>query len=192
MKMRVKPTILALVLGAGLTLGFVQKDGAAEQINKTAEYKAKSREKLKPYRYDGSKIIFFNYGTYEQKKSLEILMFNGIDYKFCFNTDGVPKGVDIRVYDKDAVYKDRILLYEARGVMSKDVIFTSADLLKTLQEKKSGISSIKKIFVDYIIPTTDKQVTAPAPEKEKSKKGESTSEPQEQGVVVVSYGYRNV
>jgi hypothetical protein len=118
-------------------------------------------------------------------------MFNGIDYKFCFNTDGVPKGIDLQIYDKDAVAKDRVLIYEAKGVMGRDLVITSADMLKTLQEKKSGVLSIKKVFIEYHVPVGDK--TPSAPTQEKPKKGEEAmSNPQEQGVVVVSYGYKNV
>lgn len=194
MKMRSKSILLTATMGLGLTIGFSQvfnkKNQEVEQVNKTAEYKAKSREKLKPYRYDGSKITFFNYNSFEQKKTVEVLMFNGIDYKFCFNTDGVPKGIDLQIYDKDEVAKDRVMIYEAKGVMGRDVIVTSADMLKNLQEKKSGITSIKKVFLEYHVPIGDKVESAPATEK--PKKGEPTSNPQQQGQVVMSYGYKNV
>lgn len=200
--MSFKSAVLTSVLGLGLTLGFTQllnkrSQEPAETVNKVAEYKAKSREKIKPHRYDGSKITHFTYGTYETQKSVEVLLFNGIDYKFCFNTDGVPKSIDIKIYDKDEVKvidKDgkeipRILLFEAKGVMQKDVMVTSETMLKALQEKKN-VSSLKKVFIVYEVPIGDKSIEAPAPEP--TKKGEAPAATTERGVIVVSFGYKNV
>ncbi|HLP12061.1 MAG TPA: hypothetical protein VK177_09040 [Flavobacteriales bacterium] len=199
--MKLKSIFLTLTLVMGLTLGFAQliggkKGGDAEPaVSKAAEYKAKSREKIKPHRYDGSKITYFNYGTFEQIKSVEVLLFNGIDYKFCFNTEGVPKSIDLKIYDRESLKNEtdkgkRILLYEANGVMGKDVVVTSEELLKTLQATKS-VTSLKKVFIEYHVPIGDKVAPAPAPEGKKSKDAPATN-PQEQGIVVVSYGYKNV
>ena len=189
----------------GLTLGFTQllnKKGAeqpAEMVNKVAEYKAKSREKVKPYRYDGSKINHFNYTPYEQKKTVEVLMFNGIEYKFCFNTEGVPKSIDLKIYDKDEIRvmdKDgkeipRILLFEANGVMGKDIMVTSDEMLKALQAKKN-VTNLKKVFIEYHIPIGDKVVEAPAAPVSKKEKNAAPVDNTERGVVVVSYGYKSV
>ena len=196
MKMNYKYLVLTSVLGLGLSLGFTQllnKKGDNEQqevVSMAGEYKAKSREKIKPYKYDGSKITYFNYLTYEQKKTIEVLMFNGIEYKFCFNSDGVPKGIDLKIYDKDAIAKERILLFESNGVAGKDVLVTSADMLKTLQSKKEGALSLKKVYIEYQVPIGDKQVEAP--KTEETKKGESPVNAMERGCIVVSYGYKNV
>lgn len=193
MNTRVKKGILTVTLGLGLTLGFTQllnKKGGepVEEVNKVAEYKAKSREKVKPHRYDGSKITHFTYNTFEQKKVVEVLMFNGIDYKFCFNLDGVPKSIDIKIYDKDETAKDRILVYSADNVMGKDIIITSEEMLKNLQAKKN-VSSLKKVFIEYNVPISDK-----APEKPVDSKGREVANApsiNEKGVVVVSFGYKN-
>ena len=202
MKMSFKSIVLTSILGFGLTLGFTQllnkkNQEPAETVNKVAEYKAKSREKIKPHRYDGSKITHFTYGTYETQKSVEVLLFNGIEYKFCFNTDGVPKSIDIKIYDKEntkVMDKDgkeipRILLFEANGIMQKDVMITSDAMLKTLQEKKN-VSSLKKVYIVYEVPIGDKAIEAPAPEP--TKIGEEPAATTERGVVVVSFGYKNV
>jgi len=200
MKMKLKSIILTLTLVMGLTFGFAQliggkKGGDPEvMVSKAAEYKAASREKIKPHRYDGSKITYFNYGTYEQVKSVEILMFNGIDYKFCFNTTGVPKAIDIKIYDRESLKNEtdkgkRVLLYEANGVMGKDIVITSEELLKTMQATKN-VTSLKKVFIEYTVPIGDKK-EEPAPEGKKAKNAPPTN-PQEQGIVVVSYGYKNV
>jgi hypothetical protein len=194
MKMSVKSIILTSVLGLGLSVGFTQllnKKQQEEEVNKVAEYKNKSREKIKPHKYDGSKITYFNYLTYDQKKTLEVLMYNGIEYKFCFNTEGVPKGIDIVIYDKDEAAQQRIKLYEAKGVMNKDVIVTSDEMLKALQAEKKGVTSLKKVFIEYVVPIGDKPVEA-AP-KESNKKGEpAPANPMARGVVVVSFGYKNI
>lgn len=197
MKISIKSIMLTSALGFGLTLGFTQllnkKTAEPEEfVNKVAEYKAKSREKVKPHRYDGSKINHFNYTPYEQMKTVEVLLFNGIDYKFCFNTDGVPKSIDIKIFDKDEIAKDRVQIYEANGVMQKDITVTSDEMLKNLQAKKN-VTSLKKIFIEYHIPIGDKVIQAPAPEptSKKEKAAAASANPTERGVVVVSYGYKN-
>ncbi|HYG51070.1 MAG TPA: hypothetical protein VD905_09215 [Flavobacteriales bacterium] len=199
--MNIKYMLLAVALVACVSIAFKQHDRKKEgepslMVSKAAEYKAKSREKIKPYRYDGSKISYFNYMTFEQKKSIEVLLFNGIDYKFCFNTDGVPKSIDIEIYDRDELKVEadrdkRILLYEAKGVMQKDVLVTSAEMLKALQAKKPG-TSLKKIFIEYIVPIGDKAVSPPPTNEGKKSKDAPVTNPQEQGIVVVSYGYKNI
>jgi hypothetical protein len=197
MQLKLRTILLTSALLFGL-VGFAKlrdkKDNPVEASNKVAEYKAKSREKIKPYRYDGSKINHFNYLTFEQKKTVEVLLFNGIDYKFCFNTDGVPKSIDIKIYDKESIEKDRILLFEANGVMSKDVLVTSSEMLKNLQAKKTA-TALKKIFIEYHVPVGDKVVEAnkiPAPDAKKEKDNAAAgTNPTEKGVVVVSYGYKN-
>jgi hypothetical protein len=200
--MKVKLILATIVLGSGMIYGFTQtpEKNESEQegaVSKAAEYKSKSREKIKPYRYDGSKISYFNYTTYEQVKSVEVLLFNGIDYKFCFNTDGVPKSIDIKIYDREALKNEsdkgkRILLYEASGVMKKDIVITTAQLLKKLQESKSSITTLRKIFIEYTVPFGDKTPEAPSADGGKKGKDAPVTNAVEQGIVVVSYGYKNV
>lgn len=188
MKMSMKTIVLTSLLGFGLTVGFTQvfnkKNKEEEVVNKAAEYKAKSREKIKPHRYDGTKVTYFNYSSFEQKKVVEVLMYNGIDYKFCFNTDGVPKGIGLTIYDKDETSKERVKLFEAANLMGKDVVVTSEDMLKKLQAVKN-VTSLKKVYIEYLVPIGDKKAEAPV-------EGESTASPQERGCVVVSFGYKNV
>ena len=197
---RIKSGILLATFLFGFGIVFAQvlnkksKDEPTEEVNKVAEYKAKTREKLKPHKYDGSKVTYFNYLQYEQKKKIEVLLFNGIEYKFCFNSEGVPKGIGVHIYDKDEAAKDRVVIYEASNVIGKDFTITSDEMLKNLQSKKSGVTSIKRVYIEYSIPATDQAYKAPVVATEKSKKEAeaSTSEPQQKGVIVLSYGYKNV
>jgi hypothetical protein len=194
--MKLRSGILFLMLAAGIgvisnVVAQKKKGGEeTEEVNKVAEYRAKSRENLKPHRFDGSKVTFFNYQYYEYKKEIEVLLFNGIDYKFSFNTDGVPKSLDIKIYDKNDTAKERILLYEEMGVAQRDITIFSKDLLKKLQETKSSITSLKRIYIEYHIPVGNNKVAVKVIGAEEEE-DEATSTPQEKGVIVLSYGYKN-
>jgi hypothetical protein len=50
-----------------------------------AAQKVEAKSQLKPYRFDGSKITYFNFKTYKQVKEVEVYLFNSTDYRFSFN-----------------------------------------------------------------------------------------------------------
>lgn len=149
------------------------KNAPAEEVSKVTEFKQKSRENLKPYRYDASAVTHFSFFAYEQTKEVELLLFSGNEYKLCFNTEGTPKPIGIRIYDKPAGNQTRALIYEEQNIQGRDVNIITADLEKKYREmKKSETASLKRLYINYLIPAND------------------TKEPLK-GFTVVSYGYKN-
>ncbi|GIV41479.1 MAG: hypothetical protein KatS3mg034_0789 [Vicingaceae bacterium] len=101
---------------------------------------------LKPYKYDSSKIIRFEYSGEEQVKETEVPLFMGEKYRFIFNLNAAPLGAEVRVYDKSSNSRKRKLLYSSKN---KD---TDKPGIFVFEPQKS-----KTMYIDIVIPPTDKQ-----------------------------------
>ena len=117
-----------------------------------AVQKDEAKDALKPFRFDGSKVTYFNFKTYKQTKEVEIYLFNNTDYRFSFNGKSLPNDITIQIFDKDKTQGDRVLLKEFNGVQGQNMVVESPELNKTYQSKKSDDQRLKRVFVDYVIP----------------------------------------
>ena len=117
-----------------------------------ANQKAEAKDALKPYRFDGSKITYFNFKTYKQTKEVEIYLFNNTDYRFSFNGKSLPNDVTVEIYDKDKTQSNRILLKSFSGIQGENIVVESSELNDTYKNKKSGATRLKRVFVNYQIP----------------------------------------
>ncbi len=205
----------AAILVSMMTIAQVanKKGGEAiEEPSKVEQSKEKTRDKLKPFRYDGSKITHFNYLKFDQTKEIEVLLFNGNEYKLCFNADGSPVGIKIRIYDisKEAAgnYPEKRILLKEISDFKSDVVVESKDLNEAFatkkeelylkktketdaKEKEASIKSIKetklkRVFIEYYIPEAE-YVQEQLPPKSKE---EPRMVPQK-GYCVVTFGYKN-
>lgn len=170
---------LSLLAILGVAFVFAQTASNLTEFKENiSKQKVEAKKELKPYRYDGSKVTYFNFKTYKQVKEVEIYLFNNTDYRFSFNGKSLPNDVSIKIYDEDKTVSDRILLKETSGVKGANLIIESADLNKTYQSKKSGSSRLKRVFVDYEIPGVP---------------GAQNKKPtmKERGAVILVMGYKN-
>lgn len=143
-----------------------------------ASQKAEAKAQLKPYRFDGSKITYFNFKTYKQVKEVEIYLFNNTDYRFSFNGKSLPNDITIEIYDKEKTAADRILLKKFDGIQGKNILVESSELNSTYQGKTSSDLRLKRVFVDYVITAVP---------------GANNQMPtmKERGAVVLVMGYKN-
>lgn len=185
--------VMATVLSVMTIAQVANKKGAepVEEVSKVEEFKTKTREKLKPFRYDGSKITHFNYLKYDQTKEVEILLFNGNEYKLCFNGEGAPVGITIRIYDmsKEAAgnYPEkRKLLTEISDFKGEQVVESSKLTEEYRNQKDNQKLTLKRVFVEYFIPEAE-YVQEQLPPKSKE---EPRMVPQK-GFCVLTYGYKN-
>ncbi|HRE74793.1 MAG TPA: hypothetical protein PK637_05655 [Flavobacteriales bacterium] len=148
---------------------------AQENATKVTAYKQKSRDNLKPYRYDGTNVTHFSYSGFTQKREIEVLLFNGNEYRLVFNAEGATKPLDIEIYDKPSDNQGRVKLHEVKSVTGQENISIQTDVLnaKYKELKNSKDVVLKRIYVDYIISAND------------------TREPAS-GFMVLTYGYKNV
>lgn len=105
--------------------------------------KEKAKSMLDVYKYDSSELTKLVYKKKESVKEVEVPLFIGEKYRFCFNMEAVPKGVEIQIYNKDKDSKNRKLLFSAKdmGPDKKEAVFE--------------ISKSRHVYVDYVIPPTE-------------------------------------
>lgn len=169
-------TLLALF---GFAILFAQTASNLTEFKENiASQKAEAKAALKPYRFDGSKITYFNFKTYKQVKEVEIYLFNNTDYRFSFNGKSLPNDITIEIYDKEKTASDRVLLKKFDGIQGKNILVESPELNATYQSKTNSDLRLKRVFVDYVItaiPGANNQMPTM----------------QERGAVVLVMGYKN-
>ncbi len=105
--------------------------------------KDKTKTFLDPYTYDSAMLTRVMYKKKEVVKETEVALFVGEKYKIAFNTEALPKKIEINIYNKDLEARKRTLLFS-----NKDIPF----------EKKQftfEIERARRVFVDYTIPAAD-------------------------------------
>lgn len=171
--------VLTITAVLGLFTLFAQVASNLTEFKENIDkQKTEAKTALKPYRYDGSKVTYFNFKTYKQVKEVEIYLFNNTDYRFSFNGKSLPNDITVQIYDQDQSDNDRVLLKEFSGLKGQNLLIESTDLNDVYQEKKSGATRLKRVFVNYEIPATpDAQNKKPTMK--------------ERGAVVLVMGYKN-
>ena len=132
------------------------------------EYRKNCRNALKPYRYDGSLTTHFSYKEYVYAKEVEIAIIQNEEYRLSFNAMGIKDdGISIKVYDKPKKYNSRVLLFEKENVTGTEFTAETTEMLEKLKaaKKDQGVEEdiikylrLKKLYIDYIIPATDRQI----------------------------------
>lgn len=160
---------------------------------KIPEIKKKTRVSINPYRYDASKTTYYVYKTFEQAKEIEVFFFSSNEYKMVFCGDAVADPIKVEIYDKPKNFVDRTLLFSKDGVAAGEFELTSTELLNKLRELKieggmteaeANTLKLKKVFVNYIIPSKDKQV-------DKGDQGQTVIT-KTKGAVIMAMGYKNI
>lgn len=142
-----------LLFAFGFAVLFAQTAANLTEFKENiAKQKAEAKAALKPYRFDGSKITYFNFKTYKQTKEVEIYLFNNTDYRFSFNGKSLPNDVTVEIYDTDKTQADRVLLKSFSDIQGKNVVIESSELNDIYKTKKSNATRLKRVFVNYQIP----------------------------------------
>ena len=128
-----------------LSLGLVsfQTDEVADYCQSTTS-RSNSKEALAPFNYDAGKTNKFKFTSKEQFREIEVPLFIGEDYRFVFNTEGLPQPIKIEIFDKKSTAKNRKLLFSNADITDDQFIF---------EPEKS-----KKLYVDYTVPPTNDEV----------------------------------
>lgn len=106
--------------------------------------KDKAKTFLDPYKYDSAELTRVMYKNKEVFKETEVALFIGEKYKLAFNTEALPKKIDISIYDKDLDSRKRTLLFS-----NKDIPF------ETKQFTYEPKDRTRHLYVDYTIPKAD-------------------------------------
>ena len=115
--------------------------GQADLSCDAKKLKGDIKGELKPdYKYDSSKITRVIFKDKSQIKEVEVPLFIGEKYRFVFNTNSLPKPVEINIYNKKAGSSKRKLLYSSSKEKDTDNIFV-------WEPDKS-----RKMYINYKIP----------------------------------------
>lgn len=139
-----------------------------EYLIELKEYRKNCRNALKPYRYDGSLTTHFSYKEYVYEKEIEISTIQDEEYRLSFNAMGVKNdGINIKIYDKPKKYNSRTLLYEKDNVSGSEFTIETTEMVEKLitNKREKGVSEevlnhlrIKKLYIDYLIPATERDI----------------------------------
>lgn len=112
-----------------------------------SELKAELKELLKPeFKYDSSEITRITYKKEAYQTGIEIPLFMGEKYRFLFNTKGLPKDIDIFIYDKKPTSKNKVALFSLKDVKKDGEHIYSFEPIKS-----------KKMYLVYSIPATEEE-----------------------------------
>lgn len=112
-----------------------------------ADLKKELTPLLKPeYKYDSSKITRVLYKKEAFQSGIEVPLFMGEKYRFLFNTAGLPKDIEINIYDKKPTSKKKTALFTLSNVKEagKHIYF--------FEPEKS-----KKMYVVYTVPAIEEE-----------------------------------
>lgn len=112
-----------------------------------AELKNELKPLLKPeYKYDSSQITRIVYKKDAFQTGIEVPLFMGEKYRFLFNTAGLPKDVEITIYDKKPGNKNKNALFTLSKVKE------AGRHLYSFEPEKS-----KKMYIVYSIPAAEEE-----------------------------------
>ena len=108
----------------------------------------------------------FSYKEYSYAKEVDLAKIHTVEYRLSVIAMGVKnEGITIRIYDKAKRFSSRVLLYEKENVSNTEFTIETSPLLEKLKEAKREDEveediikylRLKKLYVDYIIPATDR------------------------------------
>lgn len=116
----------------------------AQQCKWEAEVKQRCKKDLKPFNYYAFKITKIAFTNESQFKEIEVPLFHDANYRFVFNTEGLDQEIKIEIYDKPSSFAGRKKIY-AGSSREKHFVF---------DPPKSDTHN--RIYIDYIIPASDK------------------------------------
>ena len=163
--------ILSFAILAVVAFAFTSQDQSdVDQFRKdVANNKKAAKAGLSKFKYDGSKITYFNYRSSQQVKEVEVFLFNRTEYKFSFNADLVKSPINVKIYNADINNTNRKLLYEKSNIKESEFVISNYTDL--------GDKTLRRVYVDYEIPGSDYG---------KKNKGKISS----RGAIVLAMGYK--
>ena len=197
-----------LVYGSGVSQLFNKKDRTGQTEYETTDIseqipnlKKEAREKISPYRYDGSKTSYYIYKTFEQRKEVEVFFFSSNEYKMAFNGGAITDAIGVEIYDKPKNYGNRTRLFHKTGFGASSFEVTSTELLNALVKAKTMASGdgevegemseaqakkliLKKVYINYILPAKEKEV--------RTGEDGQTIIVRTKGAVIMTMGYKNI
>jgi maltose-binding protein MalE len=103
-------------------------------------------------------------------------------------------GINIKIYDKPKKYNSRTLLYEKDNVSGSEFTIETTEMVEKLitNKREKGVSEevlnhlrIKKLYIDYLIPATERDIQVDDQTGEEYKLVTK-------GAIILAVGYHNL
>lgn len=113
-------------------------------------YKYECKQLIKPFRYEGSRVTYFNGQKEEFTKNVEAFLVIDTEYKFAFSGKECSTKTAVRIYDSGDE-KKRTLLKEIKNIQGKNLSLSSSELSSVYRKKVSGSERLKMVYIEYKI-----------------------------------------
>lgn len=113
-------------------------------------YKHECKQLLKPFRYEGSRITYYNVQKETVTKNVEAFLILDTEYKFVFSGKETSTKVTVKIFDSQDL-KKRNLLKEIKNVHAKNVTISSNDLMAVYRKKVATGDRLKAVYIEYTI-----------------------------------------
>lgn len=102
--------------------------------------KKDAKKDLKPYQYYAFKITKISFGAADSEKEVEVPLFMDADYRFVFNTMGLPQELTVQVFNKPKGNPQRKMIFEKTSVNDQFIFEPKNEDAKN------------RLYINYIIP----------------------------------------
>lgn len=113
-------------------------------------YKHECKQLLKPFRYEGSRVTYYNVQKEALTKNVEAFLILDTEYKFIFSGKETSTKVTVKIFDSQDL-KKRVLLKEIKNIHGKNVTLSSKDLMDVYRKKVSANERLKAVYIEYTI-----------------------------------------
>lgn len=113
-------------------------------------YKHECKQLLKPFRYEGSRITYYNVQKDVVTKNVEAFLILDTEYKFIFSGKECSTKVAVKIFDSQDL-KKRILLKEIKNVHGKNITVSSNEMISVFRKKVSATERLKAVYIEYTI-----------------------------------------
>ncbi|MES2587473.1 MAG: hypothetical protein V4622_00750 [Bacteroidota bacterium] len=148
--------IFSIFTVAFLLLSNAPLDNGNSSDARINTYKYECKQLIKPARYEGSRITYYNESQEEQKKSIETFFLLDTEYKLAFSGKECSTKLNIKIYDS-ADENKRVLLKEIKSGEAKNTLVSSKDLSATYAKKVTKSERLKVIYIEYTIAAKTKK-----------------------------------
>lgn len=141
--LNIKNKLFLLLIVFAISPFFTFSQSAVTDACDWEAVKQGAKKELKPFQYYAFKITKVVFGEVEDQKEVEVPLFMDAEYKFVFNTSGIPQKVKIQVFDKPMGNPGRKLLFEQESINDQF----------SYEPPKGTVKN--RVYINYIIPKSN-------------------------------------
>jgi len=140
---KISNSVIVLIFIFSLGSVSVNAQAARGSSCNLKQVKVKLKPIVAPFIPDGFKLTRITFKKKPQKKLVEIPLFYGENYRIIFSTVGLPRDIGIKIFNKRAQARKRVILFDSESATKNGDIY------------KFEANKVKNFYVEYDIPASD-------------------------------------